>query len=46
MKHYIPNYPRPQMVRPNWENLDGVWDFAFDDANKGEKFGWQKGFTK
>ena len=46
MKHYIPDYPRPQMVRPNWESLNGVWDFAFDDANTGEKLGWQKGFEK
>ena len=23
-------YPRPQLVRGNWTNLNGPWDFAFD----------------
>jgi len=23
----LPEYPRPQMVRSNWENLNGVWQF-------------------
>ncbi|MBQ1985488.1 MAG: glycoside hydrolase family 2, partial [Clostridia bacterium] len=46
MKHYIPDYPRPQLVRTDWVNLNGKWDFAFDDAVAGEKLGWQKGFTK
>lgn len=46
LKHYIPDYPRPQMVRTDWENLNGAWNFAFDDANSGEKLGWQKGFEK
>jgi len=31
-------YPRPQMVRENWTNLNGLWDYAVrnaaDDANK------------
>ncbi len=34
MKHtkcYIPEYPRPQLVRPNWENLCGSWRFAFGE---------------
>ena len=21
-------YPRPQMVRSNWKNLNGLWDYA------------------
>ena len=46
LKHYIPDYPRPQMVRTDWVNLNGKWDFAFDDQNAGEKLGWQKGFEK
>lgn len=32
MKHvkcYIPEYPRPQLVRSDWQNLNGEWDFAF-----------------
>jgi beta-galactosidase/beta-glucuronidase len=33
-------YPRPQLVRPAWEDLCGSWDFAFDDANVGLDQGW------
>jgi beta-galactosidase/beta-glucuronidase len=40
MKSYIKNYPRPQFVRNNWVDLNGEWDFAFDEANKGEKEEW------
>ena len=24
----LPEYPRPQMVRDSWQNLNGVWDYA------------------
>ncbi|WP_244199635.1 LamG-like jellyroll fold domain-containing protein [Amycolatopsis thailandensis] len=24
----LPEYPRPQLVRENWQNLNGVWEFA------------------
>jgi hypothetical protein len=24
----LPEYPRPQMVRDNWVNLNGLWDYA------------------
>ena len=24
----LPEYPRPQMVRPQWQNLNGLWDYA------------------
>lgn len=23
-----PEYPRPQMVRDRWQNLNGLWDYA------------------
>lgn len=37
MKNYIKDYPRPQFVRKKWENLNGKWNFVFDDQNEGEK---------
>jgi hypothetical protein len=24
----LPEYPRPQLVRPDWLNLNGLWDYA------------------
>ena len=30
-----PEYPRPQMVRSSWMNLNGQWDFLFDFGNSG-----------
>ena len=29
-----PEYPRPQMVRENWTNLNGLWSYTFRDKNK------------
>ena len=40
MRSYIKDYPRPQLVRTDWENLNGTWDFMFDDANAGECEKW------
>jgi galactose mutarotase-like enzyme len=28
-----PEYPRPQMVRPDWVNLNGLWDYAISSAD-------------
>ncbi len=36
MMKYIKDYPRPQFIREDWENLNGKWNFAFDDNNEGE----------
>lgn len=36
-------YPRPQMVRKNWQNLNGTWQFCFDDADKGLEKKWYLG---
>lgn len=44
MKCYIKDYPRPQFVRGNWENLNGIWDFGFDDNNVGESEKWYNDF--
>ncbi|HEY9560488.1 MAG TPA: sugar-binding domain-containing protein [Anseongella sp.] len=29
----LPEYPRPQMVRENWVNLNGLWNYAITAAN-------------
>lgn len=36
----LPEYPRPQMVRNNWQNLNGLWQYAVTDwdADKPAKF--------
>lgn len=44
MKCYIKDYPRPQFMRTDWENLNGTWDFGFDDENAGEKKKWYQEF--
>ena len=33
-------YPRPQIMRGNWQNLNGEWLFSFDDENKGIRERW------
>ncbi|MFN7252644.1 MAG: glycoside hydrolase family 2 protein [Anaerobacillus sp.] len=35
-------YPRPQFVRDSWLNLNGTWEFEFDDENKGLEQKWYK----
>ena len=37
---YREEYPRPQFVRDEWLNLNGEWDFEFDDLNIGQKEKW------
>ncbi|MBO2516180.1 MAG: beta-galactosidase [Clostridiales bacterium] len=34
-----PEYPRPQMVRNNWMNLNGEWQFEIDQGCSGEARG-------
>ena len=29
----LPEYPRPQMVRKQWQNLNGLWSYALTDKN-------------
>ena len=45
MKCYKKDYPRLQFVRSSWTNLNGEWDFAFDDANTGEKEKWYQNWN-
>ena len=30
----LPEYPRPQLVRQNWTNLNGLWDYALTDGGE------------
>lgn len=45
MSEIIPRteYPRPDIERQDWLNLNGEWDFEFDDSNIGEKNRWYNG---
>lgn len=36
-------YPRPLMVRKEWQSLNGIWQFAFDDNGAGNSAGWNSG---
>lgn len=31
----LPEYPRPQMVRSQWHNLNGLWQYAITDSTSG-----------
>src|ERR671927_1006827 len=35
----LPEYPRPQLTRDRWENLNGVWQFAGAAAGEAPPFG-------
>lgn len=37
------DYPRPQFVRGSWMNLNGEWEFEFDDDRIGSKEKWHLG---
>lgn len=34
------DYPRPQFVRQQWMNLNGEWEFDYDDARVGDQAKW------
>ncbi|MCM1115020.1 MAG: beta-galactosidase [Clostridium sp.] len=38
MHIYRNEYPNPQFERPNWQTLNGEWDFGFQKAIRGYKF--------
>ena len=37
-----PEYPRPQLVRNEWINLNGEWDFTVDNALNGRELEYYK----
>jgi beta-galactosidase/beta-glucuronidase len=37
-----PEHPQPQFARPQWQSLNGPWDFEFDDADKGLAEDWSQ----
>ena len=45
MQYEHKEYPRPQFRREEWQNLNGEWEFAFDDKNEGIKSGLWQGNT-
>jgi beta-galactosidase/beta-glucuronidase len=36
-----PEYPRPELVRERWLNLNGPWELALDDADRGLRDGFE-----
>ncbi len=35
-----PEYPRPQLVREKWENLNGLWDYAIAEKDAAQPATW------
>jgi Concanavalin A-like lectin/glucanases superfamily/Glycosyl hydrolases family 2, sugar binding domain/Glycosyl hydrolases family 2 len=35
----LPEYPRPQLTREKWQNLNGVWEFAKAEVNQAPPVG-------
>ena len=43
-KNAHPEYPRPQMVRNDWCNLNGLWQYAIRPKDSGKPAGGPKGY--
>lgn len=39
----LPEHPRPDFERPEWQNLNGSWQFALDSLDLGLQNNWQSG---
>ena len=37
----LPEYPRPQMIRENWKNLNGLWEYALQPKNENKPISFQ-----
>src|SRR5580765_346203 len=37
----LPEYPRPQMVRAKWSNLNGLWDYAIRGTGEDTLVKWE-----
>ncbi len=38
-----PEHPRPDMMRSDWQTLNGNWEFEFDDTDRGIAERWYSG---
>ena len=38
----LPEHPRPDFERTQWQNLNGSWDFRFDSLDLGQQENWQQ----
>lgn len=45
MNVYKTEHPNPQLMRKNWVNLNGEWDFGFEKAKTGFKFSADEGLA-
>lgn len=39
----LPEHPRPDFNRSNWKNLNGIWEFRFDQNDIGLNENWSSG---
>jgi hypothetical protein len=39
-QNVLPEYPRPQLVRQDWHNLNGLWDYAIVDRASARPTQW------